>query len=82
MATAREPWPFFRARGRRPGRGRPHRRRPASADAAYVHGMGVVLPVCALAALVAAPTAGALLPGRGAGGAGRGVAAPGKHARQ
>ncbi|MFF5250716.1 hypothetical protein ACFY4K_01455 [Streptomyces leeuwenhoekii] len=49
--------------------------------------MGVVLPMCALAALVAAPTAGALLPGRGAGGrgaggAGRGVAAPGKHARQ
>ncbi|WP_158810539.1 hypothetical protein [Streptomyces leeuwenhoekii] len=49
--------------------------------------MGVVLLVCALAALVAAPTAGALLPGRatggrGAGGAGRDVAAPGEHARQ
>ncbi|WP_275297060.1 hypothetical protein [Streptomyces cyaneogriseus] len=52
------------------------------ADAAYVHGMGVVLLVCALAVLVAAPTAGALLPGRAAGATGRDVAAPGEHARQ
>lgn len=35
----------------------------ASANSAYVHGMGVVLLVCGVAALVAALLAGAFLPG-------------------
>jgi Na+-transporting methylmalonyl-CoA/oxaloacetate decarboxylase gamma subunit len=35
----------------------------ASANSAYVHGMGVVLLVCGIAALVAALLAAAFLPG-------------------
>ncbi|MBN0045333.1 DHA2 family efflux MFS transporter permease subunit [Streptomyces actuosus] len=57
----------------------------ASANGAYVHGMGVVLLVCGIAALVAALLAGALLPGTRAAEAAKGtpdMAAPAADARQ
>ncbi|MEU1704731.1 MFS transporter [Streptomyces sp. NPDC005706] len=48
----------------------------ASANSAYAHGMGVVLLVCALAALVSALLAAAFLPGTGPAARGTSRAAP------